>query len=1444
MANKRFNSRQASPKMKPLAACTLAALAVLPLYAVAEDSPFSIAPQHLSGTGSIKRAVETVPYSGTQVQTYEETKQKVTGSNGVQPNIVLLVDDSGSMKDGVKSGTSTIGPDDKSRQKVLQESLPPIIRSYKDRIRWGVVSFNNAFNSLALGGTESGQSNWESAARKIANIHVEGGTPTVSRYIDAAEVLNKGLQYRCQQSYIVLLTDGDSNIETVTPKDIHPWGFRYNGSTTSVGYALVVHALNNLYNQYYDPSTRKTYTEYLARSPNNSFFYIPYFNMLALNARLNQSETWRQVLQNTDLEKSTKDSPNVNKYELLCSNDYRSRGQFSVGTTFRNIDIAASAYMDKICRIILDRANANDNKFIYYPYAGIVDQTYWATNPKLVSLLQPFTNDKAGFVGGTARYLSRKDASGRQEISRIPILDNRHLTEHSGKILSVLSEPLFTKDLRPDVPGQNRPYVEGDSVNSDFDKAGKRWDEDIPNQNITTFTISFGGASSQYGKKMLEEGASKITFTRKKNNQEETVTEHAFFDATDEQGLKDAFDSIFNQIDANTQPGEPSAPTLLPPTTNPTGNSTNAPQPDAGKVQTVQQEVSFSAVAPGTAGASNSLPDMAASVYVSPGLDSSEIRFTNLDSRGRVIRDPATRQPTYKLADFSERRAIINTGNSVTWADNNQSGLANSFFALQIDSQNRTDEWSAALLPWLTRKVADNNDQTIRNMNYPTPYRVRQAPTANDVTYHMGDVLDTPVVATGKNGAEQGNRQEFLITAANDGMVYLFQSNPNQQATHPYSLKLNYLPAAMPRQSLVDTHAANYQKLADEAYGKATDKPHLFMINGGIAVRTTEERAGNQQIFAVGSLGQGGRGMYALNIGGTNITDGSAVGLHTESNSWTTSVPLFEARAGDGKVSENLGYTVSTPQISRVSINYDATGKMVNGVQSDIRQATFMASGFSAPNAQETALYIHDALGMEMGGTREASRLPAGKAAGDLLAKITVPDGVGGLASPTILDANFDGVADYVFAGDYGGNMYRFDLRKVNYNGGEQPTGVVTRIYQGNSSQPITAAPAISYQTKGKFVVVFGTGSDIYANDFENLNQQAVYGIYQSFDIANHLNPVNSMNPQEGETNIYPLTADKLLRQGFTSQQVERTVNNETITSTVRNLSDNSIIDETNKALTHLGWYIPLENNDGERVVVKPTMILNTVVLTTRIYRENKDATSEADSTWNKDTWSSTGWKILSELDRVNYQEGEWSKAVKVGDARTETTNSNVDDICIAKSSETTVQKYQQERTITYDKITTYEKVISSRNESSGWTLAFDASNGGAVSLKNGTGIDFLNEYTRDTIKETISNAADGEVPYYRAGLLTVGSLPNFTFLTAAASSKYSLTRHGESGGSGEDLPLNENPSGESTQLGCFANDNNFGLGGNTEEGSNETYNIYGQLCENSLRRISWREIF
>ncbi|HFC1186628.1 TPA: PilC/PilY family type IV pilus protein, partial [Neisseria gonorrhoeae] len=51
---------------------------------------------------------------------------------------------------------------------------------------------------------------------------------------------------------------------------------------------------------------------------------------------------------------------------------------------------------------------------------------------------------------------------------------------------------------------------------------------------------------------------------------------------------------------------------------------------------------------------------------------------------------------------------------------------------------------------------------------------------------------------------------------------------------------------------------------------------------------------------------------------------------------------------------------------------------------------------------------------------------------GSLIKKIEAPGGKGGLSSPTLVDKDLDGTVDIAYAGDRGGNMYRFDLSDSN----------------------------------------------------------------------------------------------------------------------------------------------------------------------------------------------------------------------------------------------------------------------------------------------------------------------------------------------------------------------------------------------------------------------------
>ncbi|EMT9821987.1 pilus assembly/adherence protein PilC, partial [Neisseria gonorrhoeae] len=287
---------------------------------------------------------------------------------------------------------------------------------------------------------------------------------------------------------------------------------------------------------------------------------------------------------------------------------------------------------------------------------------------------------------------------------------------------------------------------------------------------------------------------------------------------------------------------------------------------------------------------------------------------------------------------------------------------------------------------------------------------------------------------------------------ANDGMVHLFKRNGTDQ--RGYELKLSYIPGTMPRQYFDnDTSALKDSTLAQELRTFA-EKGYVgdrYGVDGGFVLRQVE-LSGQKHVFMFGAMGLGGRGAYALDLSKIN-------------ENYPAAAPLFDVKNGDNngknRVKVELGYTVGTPQI----------GKTQNG-----KYAAFLASGYAAKdinsNDNKTALYVYD----------------LGNTLGTPIAKIDVPGGKGGLSSPTLVDKDLDGIVDIAYAGDRGGNMYRFDLSDSNPS-----KWSVSTILEGQ--RPITSAPAVS-RLKDKRVVIFGTGSDLSESDVFNTDEQYIYGIF------------------------------------------------------------------------------------------------------------------------------------------------------------------------------------------------------------------------------------------------------------------------------------------------------------------------------------------------------------
>ncbi|EMU4242352.1 PilC family type IV pilus tip adhesin, partial [Neisseria gonorrhoeae] len=435
-----------------------------------------------------------------------------------------------------------------------------------------------------------------------------------------------------------------------------------------------------------------------------------------------------------------------------------------------------------------------------------------------------------------------------------------------------------------------------------------------------------------------------------------------------------------------------------------------------------------------------------------------------------------------------------------------------------------TNEWSEVLLPWTARYYGNddifktfnqpNNKKQSDKKQYSQKYRIRTKEDDNDKPRDLGDIVNSPITAVGG----------YLATSANDGMVHIFKKTGTDQ--RGYELKLSYIPGTMPRkdiESQESTLAKELRAFAEKGY--VGDR---YGVDGGFVLRRiTDDQDKQKHFFMFGAMGLGGRGAYALDL---SKIDSNPVG-----------VSMFDVQNESKNNGVKLGYTVGTPQI----------GKTQNG-----KYAAFLASGYAAKQiaSQEnkTALYVYD----------------LGNGSGSLIKKIEVQGGKGGLSSPTLVDKDLDGTVDIAYAGDRGGNMYRFDLSS------DKPSEWTVRtIFQG--TKPITSAPAVS-RLADKRVVIFGTGSDLSEEDVVGKDQQYIYGI---FDDDKGTGTVK-VTVQNG-------TGGGLLEQTLTKE-------NNTLF-----LSNNKASGGSNGK----GWVVRLR--EGERVTVKPTVVLRTAFVTIRSYTGN-----------------------------------------------------------------------------------------------------------------------------------------------------------------------------------------------------------------------------------------------
>ena len=220
-------------------------------------------------------------------------------------------------------------------------------------------------------------------------------------------------------------------------------------------------------------------------------------------------------------------------------------------------------------------------------------------------------------------------------------------------------------------------------------------------------------------------------------------------------------------------------------------------------------------------------------------------------------------------------------------------------------------------------------------------------------------------------------------------------------------------------------------------------------------------------VLLISGLGKGGKGYFCLDVD-----------INTPGSFTAADVKWEYPDAGSTSTEvDNMGYTFSEPVI----IETETAGKLL-----------IFGNGYDSPNAK-AVLYVLDPT------------------TGNMLKMIDTGFGgptssnCNGLSTPVFIDANNNGKADFAYAGDLKGNVWKFDIRgavanwAVAYGTTVNPKPLFRALDSSGNPQPITTRLAVKgHCVKGYsgYIVVFGTGKFNSSGDYTSASTQAVYGIW------------------------------------------------------------------------------------------------------------------------------------------------------------------------------------------------------------------------------------------------------------------------------------------------------------------------------------------------------------
>lgn len=349
----------------------------------------------------------------------------------------------------------------------------------------------------------------------------------------------------------------------------------------------------------------------------------------------------------------------------------------------------------------------------------------------------------------------------------------------------------------------------------------------------------------------------------------------------------------------------------------------------------------------------------------------------------------------------------------------------------------------------------------------------------------------------------KSTRARMVFQAGNDGMLHAFKAGiPGSPSASDGVEAWAYIPQMLLKEASTSTTNNLLNNLSKKSFS------HKYLIDatpvlGDVDFSKTDGITGNPnpdwRSTLVGGLGKGGRGYYALDVtcplGATVSTTGTCTESLTEANVAEKVLWEFPASASGSTVDSTCTSTNNIAIANLVGYSY---GRPILVKTEAKGWVVLVASGYN--NGSDSS---GDGCGYLFVLNARTGALI--KAIGTSSGSTTSPSGLAHI-SAYVDNTNLDNTVKYVYGGDLNGNLWRFNLTGTNTNAWTVTKVAVLKDASTNTNtQPITTEPDMAKLLVGsvtKPMVYVGTGKLLGDSDVSSTTTQTVYGLLDDPNIT------------------------------------------------------------------------------------------------------------------------------------------------------------------------------------------------------------------------------------------------------------------------------------------------------------------------------------------------------